>query len=353
MERTLKFAVRFAVLTTVVFAAATVFPAFPQQIARSPRISTPETKLAKAAALTDIRSPSSLPFLLVADVHFKFEKQTVDGKYGLSWASPDMYHEVVVFPGFRQDVVVSHDKIYRKRTSDFLPLPVYEWESLMTAPLLWVPPKGARQAITSLPEEWKGQTGIDCIQSSIERVMDMRAPNSTYKRTACFQTAQGYAVSDDIDDHGQRGSYRFSNYVPLGGQVFPEEITYADHEGMNAEMDVKTLKAVQAFAASEFARPRGASAEAWCAKPTFSSPRAEFGINDSLDPGAATLPASPMFLYVHVNPKGLADKVGALQSSNAEAANLWINLAHRATYPIATCGGTPISREMIVIVESR
>src|SRR5579872_1973478 len=108
MERAPKFAVSFVVLTAVIFAAATTFPAFAQQVARLSPVSTPETKLAKAAALTDVRSPSSLPFLLVADVHFKFEKQSVDGKYGLSWASPDMYHEVVVFPGFRQDVVVSH-----------------------------------------------------------------------------------------------------------------------------------------------------------------------------------------------------------------------------------------------------
>ncbi|HVA16272.1 MAG TPA: hypothetical protein VMV59_01025 [Candidatus Dormibacteraeota bacterium] len=340
-------------LAVVLCAFASAFPSSAQQVSHSSTVPAPEAALARAAAFTDIRSPSSSAFLLVADVHFKFDKQTVDGKYGLSWAAPDMYHEIFVFPGFRQDVVVSHDKIYRKRTADFLPLPVHEWQSLMAAPLLWKPGKHAHVTAAPRPKEWNGQAGLNCVQSSIERVIDMREPNSTYKRTACFQTAQGYPVSEDIDDHGRHSSYRFSNYKILGAQAFPGKITYEDRDGMSLEMDVSSLKPVQVFASNEFTPPSGATAETWCSEPKLSGNTITQSFYQAPDPGSGTLPNGRIFLYVHVNPKGLVDKAGLLESSNPEAGNAFVNSVHRAAFPIATCNGTPIPRELIVIAGPR
>jgi len=179
--------------------------------------------------------------------------------------------------------------------------------------------------------------------------MDMREPNSTYKRTACFQTVQGYPVSDDVDDHGRHSSYRFSNYMSLGAQAFPGKITYEDHDGMSIEIDVNTLKPVQAFAANEFTPPPDASTDAWCSEPKLSNNAITQSFYQAPDPGSGALLNGQIFLYVHINVKGLVDKVGLLESSNPEAGNELVNSVHSMIFPVATCNGTPITREFVLI----
>ena len=328
--------------------------ALPQQIPQSSVSPDPKADLANAAAITDIRSPHSSAFLLAADVHFKLGKKSVDGKYGLSWAAPDMYHEVFVFPGFRQDVVVSGDKIYRKRTSDFLPLPVYEWQSLLSAPILRAPGEDTRVTMSSIPSEWKGRSDISCVEWPLKQPnYDTRTPRPPSKVVDCFDRARSYPVSIDSDDLTGHSSYRFSNYIPIGGQAFPAKITYEHNGGLTAEADVQTLKPVQVFAANEFTPPAGAIPETWCLNPKFSTDTTfESGDNFSIvDSGS--IANSPIFVYMHINAKGQADEVGSLESTNPEAANRFLNIAHRMAYPIATCGKIPISREGVLIVWPR
>ncbi|MGH9782153.1 MAG: hypothetical protein ACRD33_10070, partial [Candidatus Acidiferrales bacterium] len=157
-------------------------------------------------------------------------------------------------------------------------------------------------------------------------------------------------VGIDIDDVTRHSSYRFSNYIPIAGQAFPAKITFEHTGDLTAEADVETLKPVQAFAANEFTPPAGVTPETWCSKPKFSSDKILEAADASSDPGSGSTANSPIFLYVHINTKGQADEVGSLESANPEAANRFINIAHEMTYPIATCGKTPISREIVLIV---
>jgi hypothetical protein len=330
------------------------FPASPQQIAQPPTFPDPKADLTKAAGITDIRSPHSSAFLLTANVHFRLGKQSIDGKYGLSWGAPNLYHEVFVFPGFRQDVVVSGDKIYRKRTTNFLPLPVYEWQSLLSAPVLWIPGKNTHVTATEVPSEWKGQSDISCVAWPLgESTYDRRIPSPPSKVTDCLTRADGDPVGIDIDDLTGHTSYHFSNYIPIGGQAFPSKITYEHTGDLTAEVDVETLKPVQAFVPDEFAPLAGILSETWCSQPKFSSDKILGAVDNSPDPGSGNIPNSPIFLYVHINTRGQADEVGSLESANPEAANRFINLVHGMTYPIATCGTTPISRELVLAVWPR
>jgi hypothetical protein len=312
--------------------------------------------LKKASALTDIRSASSPAFMLIANLHFAFGKEKVDGKYGLEWAAPNVFHEEYVMPGFDQKTVVANGWKYQKRTSNFLPLPVGEWETLLSGLSTGPLPKGMDLSLIEPPKEWKGQANLSCVSAQIKNMGVAIA-----KQTACFDKSTGLPAGTDLDSNGQKISVRFSNYLRLGSESFPGKIEYTHNGGLRMEADVTSLKPVQAFAGTEFAPIAGVAPEAWCEKPTLDYSNLHQRQGDGQDGGGSDILREmqsfaarageitvPTFLYVHINAKGQPDDVGVLKTSNAEEANRFVNALHGMNLPFAACNGTAIPQEFVL-----
>src|SRR5690348_14097709 len=65
-----------------------------------------EALLDKAAALTNIESAGSQPFVYIATANWTANGKTLEGQYGVAWQQVDRYRKQIASPGYLQTEVV-------------------------------------------------------------------------------------------------------------------------------------------------------------------------------------------------------------------------------------------------------
>lgn len=89
----------------------------------------PQRVLSRASEQVANKTPASGSFMLLANVHLHDGKKSVDGVCAIAWA-PGRFRRVFRFPNFSETDVMVDGAIYRQRTTNALPLMIYELDNL-------------------------------------------------------------------------------------------------------------------------------------------------------------------------------------------------------------------------------
>jgi hypothetical protein len=248
-------------------------------------------------------------------------------------------------------IVVSGDTLSRSRSSDFLPLPAFEWEQMIELPYSWPVPPNVKFDSRPVPPAFEraGNMHIACLAAAIE-----------LKRSSIRE--EFYIDTDDtvplgIEVHypeGRNVKYTFVYGAPLGHKRFPRMITYDDSIGLHGVITVRELKAVSAFAATEFDLAAKAPTEDWCADPAFKSSRPDlYAYLHEFNKwsGNVTKSVAVGYFYVRVDTKGKVQKAALLYPSGNPALKNAASDMYRRRFPIKACNGRAIDYETVIQVD--
>lgn len=296
---------------------------------------------AKASKATDIRAAGSVPFLLLAKVRLEQDNKLVEGLYAMAWAGPDRFKSAVRFPNFNETEVVADDTLYRKRSSEAVPLLIWELHHLMnTWVQLQIDPKIKIKSIdthheagvdlTCLLLEGQIQNSKLCLNSATHELQTIDKGMTPYGLTA-------------IREH-----YEFSDYQPFEGKTFPRRLSFRGWEQRTVEVRIDKLIRADSFPSDEFTPPPGAERSHFCEKPETKG--------DLMPSTGNAIPVglrdTEVVMYFQVSPIGGVRYAEVIQSSapikNKEILN-WFVGTH---FPIETCAGTPIAYETIFTLMS-
>lgn len=207
----------------------------------------------KATAHTNIESPASMPFVMVANLRYTQNKQAVTGKLILGWAAPNLYREEFNSADFQQTIVNVSGKLYRQRSAEAMPQAVEMWSRMIARPLHWELPQGARAKASNVPGDYQSSAALTCIA----------ATNNGTRERICLDPANYEPLTYDVGGASGKQKWFFSGYTSLTNaststQRFPGTITFSDDRGVTAEIDIQSLAAVRGFVADEFTPPPGA-----------------------------------------------------------------------------------------------
>ncbi len=228
------------------------------QVAAAPQTAgsnTPDaaTLLARATARTNIESPSSVPFVLIAKAKYSVNQQSVEGTYALGWAAPNLYREDLQYGNVHETILVSGGKLYRVgQDTPHTNL----WPRMIKRALQWSLPSGARAKERPQGEHYGSGAQLTCIVANAAE---------THERI-CLDPNNYEPFSYDVSSPSGKQTWTFADYTSLANapsisQRFPTAITYKDNRGISAELDIQSIAAVPGFAANEFTPPAGASAQ--------------------------------------------------------------------------------------------
>jgi hypothetical protein len=214
------------------------------------------TLLARATAHTNIESPSSMPFVMLARVRYTLNKQTVEGTYALGWAAPNLYREDFQYGNVRATILVTGGKLYRTHVMNGGPGAVDLWSRMIKRALQWSLPLGTHSKERPQGEHWQSAAQLTCIV----------ADRSALHHRICLDPNNYEPYSYEANGQSGKQNWTFADYTLLANaasdsQRFPTAITYRDNNGISAELDIQSIAAVPGFAADEFTPPPGATAE--------------------------------------------------------------------------------------------
>ena len=87
---------------------------------------------ARAAELSDLRSPEAPPFQMRVRIYALADReQPMEGNNLLVWNSPSQWREEITLPGYARVRVGGEGKYWQKRSVNYEPLRVYEFSRLL------------------------------------------------------------------------------------------------------------------------------------------------------------------------------------------------------------------------------
>src|SRR5690242_5666629 len=97
----------------------------------SPAEAQAKELLDKATALTNIEAPTSPGFVMIAHFKFAAAKKNYEGSETLQWSSPDLGRSQFSAGSYTRVRVVARDKMYLAQSSNYLPFPGQQWQSML------------------------------------------------------------------------------------------------------------------------------------------------------------------------------------------------------------------------------
>ncbi len=291
--------------------------------------------LSKAFEDVNIKAPNSPSFILMTKVRLEEEKKSVDGVYALSWEAPGHFRREIAFPGFTETDVARNDNFYRKRTTEGLPVMIWQLFRLMES--LELPALDANEKVKRLQQSKIKDEDATCI------MMD----RGEIKSDVCVNSATGLPVSVDInvgEPERFQQHYGYAEYQLFEGKSFPRKLTFRGWNSRTIQVTVEKLIQVHSFAGDEFTPPEGARTTSYCAKPD-SPIEMRFAYSSNQ---ASFLSSLEAYLYFDISPRGTVRYAQILYISDPSARNEIKSSFLGGHFPIMTCGGRPMGYETVV-----
>jgi hypothetical protein len=300
--------------------------------------------LSKAAGLVDLQAPDGTPFLLLANVTLREGNKSVEGVFAMTWAAPGHYRRVFHFPGFTATEVATEGAIYRQRSTEALPLMIWELDQLLALASNYR--LGPEWKVLRIQTEQSGQTELTCVL----------AKTGLADSKSCVNAATGEPFSIDAGPdayHMERPRERstvterseFTDYQPFEGRSFPRTLTFRGWDARAVEVRIQKLIQVKAFAADEFTPPKGATKTGFCESPETTG-------EVTPNAGTSTIPVKfsdmEVDMYFQVSPVGGVRYAQVVYSSDPLKNDEVLHWFIGTHFPIKSCAGTPIAYEMLV-----
>src|SRR5579864_8346129 len=236
-------AFRFAAFS---FSAILLFTTSVRLMADEPPAPDGAAVLSRAAGLVDLQALGGAPFFLLANVSLREGNKTVDGVFAMTWASPGQYHRVFRFPGFEANEVFADGTMYRKRSTEALPLMMWELDQLLSLTANYRP--GPHSKVRRVQTEGAGSGQTVCVLTQVELIDSRICVNGATGEPSFIDRGTDISRAPSMHEH-----FEYSDYQPFEGRTFPGKMLFRGWGGREIEVHVQKLIHAQSFPENEFA----------------------------------------------------------------------------------------------------
>jgi hypothetical protein len=315
---------------------ATLFPAAQLSAWSEESQAEGQALLSKALDITDLRSPGSTPFVLVASVHIDDHGKSTDGLYATSWAEPTKFRRSVSFPTFTETDVAIREYIFKRRNTEGVPLLVWQVNRMMDS--FFKHQFHPNSKIKKIFTQQENNVELIC----------MEFKEGDIDSTICLRQDTSDPVSVDVDTGRSpvyREHYQFEDYQPFDGKRFPRLIRFAGWGSRSIEIKVEKLLPAQAFADHEFTPLPESTRFVVCADEPGGVADGGIGLATTRASGFGRIEAA---LYLEIGPDG-APRYGEVVYSSApvQNKNLLAVFLH-GRFPVRSCNGRPVAYEIMM-----
>lgn len=291
--------------------------------------------LARAAEVSDIRSPSSPPFRLRARVSVAaLAKGEVEGSYVLIWNSEKQWREEIVFPGFSQIRVGDGSRFWQVRKPKPLALRVFQMTRILDI-------QGrlkvlSRETLGSVRQRQRNGVRVRCA--------DVRRKDLPVKsHELCFDLASGALVLKDF--YGL--AYEYSEHSPWEKKVFPRLFRVVERGKPVVEIQVDELVGEAATDASLFEPPADAEAWDWCKDeiPPEPDQRAFVGFPEGYMRNQMNVDVA---VHAVIETDGTLHDPTVVQSAGERLDRAALESVRQSRYRPRMCNGKPVKGETVI-----
>jgi hypothetical protein len=300
--------------------------------------------LSRAAELVDLQSPGGTPFLLLANVTLREGSKSVQGAFAMAWAAPGRYRRVFRFPGFTATEVVTEGAIYHQRSTEAMPLMIWELDQLLAFTSNYR--LGSEWKVLGVQSEQSGGTELNCVRAQTGLADSKICVNATTGEPFSIDTGPDAFRMERMREHsGVNEHSEFADYKPFGGRTFPRNLTFRGWDARMIEVQVEKLIQVKEFATGEFTPPQGATKTGFCEAPETSGE-----VTPNAGPNRIPVNFTDMEvdMYFQVSSVGGVRYAQVVYSSNPLKNNEILHWFIGTHFPIKSCSGTPVAYEKLV-----
>lgn len=297
-------------------------------------------RLEQAVSKTNIFELPS--FAMKADVHLDNHGKKIAGTYQLLWNGPDQWREGISVPGYSEVEIGGKGRIWLQRSSDFIPLPIYNLHQAL--------------GFGSSANSPQAMSLVQLHLTPKDTIKKTTAREEHGDQLTCFEIEDEQKHSSEICVHDRSGTIaRLSSYdkdselPPVGGKVFPRHLSINLEGKTEAEVNITELSTPAQFPPEAFAPPAGVSAQPGCMNPTAprlvkkQPPRYPPAARDQRREGTV---AFDTLIGTDGTPRiqKVVESAGAdFEAASSQAVNQW-------RYDPAMCSGQPVEMETVLRV---
>lgn len=301
-----------------------------------------EQLLQEAEKLTDIRTPGSHPFRLVARLTiYRSEGQTSEGTYTLFWKSPTSWRDEINFADFSQTRVADVDKLFVYRNPPNLLPEVFRLLTLLDFPnILRATPEAKAQYLKERTRKGVG-----------ERIIGIAVPGTS--RAILDYLSLSSAIPIRVERSGSDFGCAFEDYVEFNGHQFPRTLTV--YRSNKTETKVRVEELAEATVDPSFlVSPPNAQLFSWCPHPQRARPMGSYELNSFIRPTRGLL-ASPVAFYGIIGQDGKWHDLTVVRSAGkvTDSATFWMNQLLQESFIPAKCGDNPVQQESVIEIRWR
>src|ERR1700688_12623 len=215
-------------------------------------------RLEQAVSKTNIFELPS--FAMEADVQIEEQGKLVKGTYELLWNGPDQWREDIRVPGFTEVQIGGVGTIWVQRTTDFIPIPIYN----LREALGFGPTAGSPQSM------WLVRLAL----TPKETIKGAHQRTEHGDKLTCFEIenelkASSESCVNDASETIARSSSLFADTAlqPVGKKIFPRVLVFHHGDKVVAKINVTELTSPAQFSRDTFAAPPGTAPRAGCMNP--------------------------------------------------------------------------------------
>lgn len=282
--------------------------------------------------------------MLLAKVQLHDGNKSVEGVYAIAWA-PGRFRRVFRFPSFSETDVMVDGAIYRQRTTNALPLMIYELNNLIDS-LSAINPDSK----TKLRKVEKTGPDLLCVYLERELTKTKTCVNSETSLPISIDNSEASLpifVDKTLDASGLeqlQEHYEFTDYQGFGTKQFPRMLNFRAWNSRSIQVQIDKLIRVESFPADEFVPPAGATRMSFCETPVSTGEvrpstrnAIPFGLRDT-----------EVAMYFQVSALGGVKNAEVVSSSNPLKNTEILNWFVGTHFPVKSCAGQPLEYETII-----
>ncbi len=292
--------------------------------------------LTKAAALVDLQAPDAAPYMMLAKVEIHEGGKSVEGVYAVASAGPGKSRRVFRIPNFTSTEVITDGSTYIERSTEALPLPIWEANQLLVPADLYRP--DSKWILQRVEHDHAGTLQLTCTI--------FRADLSDARLCVNVATGEPYSVdrhSDATHFSAVHERFEFADYQPFEGRTFPRKLTFHGWNSQVVEVQVQKLFRADSFPADEFVSPQKAVRFPYCASPETKG-ELRPSTHGSIPFGFRDIRID---IYFQVSAEGGIRYAQVVYSSDPLHSNEILGWFVGTHFPIRSCAGTPIPYETV------
>ncbi len=291
----------------------------------------------KAQEASDLRSPDTPPYHLVAKIHYAVGDKSLEGTYEILWAAPDKYRLELRMGDIDETDLVLGDKKYVARNTPTMTLPMFS----VTSILFFSTSLSGIQSPDSVRKlSWAGDTPNrqicavvgESIAFDHELCFDAKTKQVTATHTRAKPRSSSVWVADGAI------SMDLTDYVSLGNMRYPQRLVRrAGFESVDAT--VEKWEAVQKISDDVFVPLPNSAVWDWC-----STPKIEISKSDRPN---FPLHSMNVGVYKVVRADGTVKEAALLFGSPTGPAKELLDMQRHGRSAIHVCGTKPVEYEAV------